>query len=321
MPILYKITLSALLASDSSGIILDDTKKNVGIAQEIEHFVRTPNGRGLLAVGSAGEVAVWEKQQLGKLQKGEQSTTALLGKGHWQATKPTRSAIFAKGRAIVFYTKEDNSLSLQHLDHGQTTPSDPVPLPLFAPNDGDELSMLMAVSDIDDGHSQKGRRTQQALIMAVAGSGEAWVWRIVSKQAEDNNALGDQPDIILISHSRLPVELADNCAKPHLILPVDPMGWHQSVVDWTTNTPAQDMVLSVTQDGVLEFWRPKLGLTVQSKGNKDGADVAWTRSGIVRTGKKNILRARCSSRKKTVLGKSCCSPADGQYARRMAFTR
>ena len=126
----------------------------------------------------------------------------------------------------------------------------------------------------------------------------------------------DQPDISLLSRYRLPVDLD----TPHLILPVDPMGWHQSVIDWKTDTPLQDMILTCSKSGVLEFWTPQLGhhfaFEVQhghaANGTKDRQngnlhdhdESPWTRSGVVRTGRADALMARCSSRKKTVLGKA-----------------
>lgn len=108
----------------------------------------------------------------------------------------------------------------------------------------------------------------------------------------------------LISNSTLPI---DGGGTPRFVLPVDPMGWHQSTVDWETDTPLQDMVVTVTDEGVIEFWTPKLGqhLTGQRRSKVDGNDpnAAWARSSVVRTERKNVVKARCSSRKKTVLGR------------------
>lgn len=77
-------------------------------------------------------------------------------------------------------------------------------------------------------------------------------------------------------------------------------------MDWETDTPLQDMVVTVTDEGVIEFWTPKLGqhLVGHRRSKVDGNDpnAAWTRSSVVRTERKNVVNARCSSRKKTVLG-------------------
>jgi hypothetical protein len=106
---------------------------------------------------------------------------------------------------------------------------------------------------------------------------------------------------------------------PHMIMPVDPMGWHQSVIDWKVETPLQDMILTVTEDGVLEFWTPRLGAHLSSDkadghaphvcvdeaiGHTAAVELPWRRTSVVRTGKANVVMARCSSRKKTVLSES-----------------
>lgn len=181
---------------------------------------------------------------------------------------------------------------------------------------GDEIELLLAVSDIDDGYSGRGRRTQRAIILAASKQGHAWVWRVDSRLTANLSAdtnVDDAPGIRLLSHYVLPVE----GGEPHLILPVDPMGWHQSVIDWKNDAPLQDMILTVSKAGVLEFWSPELGHhyngerahkdRVPTRGHDkhdDSADKPWRRTGTVRTGRERVVMARCSSRKKTVLGTS-----------------
>ena len=166
----------------------------------------------------------------------------------------------------------------------------------------DDVAMLLAVSDIDDGISGKGRRTQRAVVIAVTKSGQAWCWRVTSTTKEMDN---DKPDIRLLHKYRLPIE---GGSLPALVLPVDPMGWHTSVIDWKSDTPLQDMVLTISTAGVLEYWQPRLGQHLAMQGGaKEGGKVigaggeAWVRSGFVDTGRTNVVMARCSSRKKTVL--------------------
>lgn len=318
------ISLAELLSASSESISLvgadrsgEDTTE-VQLSHNIDHFVRTPNGRGLLAMTETGEIGVWYKERLGKIAKGDKQTRSIIGKGHWkEKVRPTKSAIFSKGRAIVFYTNDDagGSITLHHLDHGASSPSPPVTLPDFELDLGDEIELLLAVSDIDDGYSGKGRKTQRAIILAASRQGHAWVWtvdsRLTTNLSTDTN-IDEEPDIKLLSHYILPVE----GSEPHLILPVDPMGWHQSVIDWKNNTPLQDMILTVSKDGVLEFWSPELGHhfegerahcdrvpdKIQAVHSVD-EDKPWRRTGLVRTGIEKVAMARCSSRKKTVLGK------------------
>lgn len=226
---------------------------------------------------------------------------------------PLHSAIFAKGRAIVFYNNDEQGpqITLQHLDPGSSTPTRPVTLPDFEMVDGDAVAMILAVSDIDDGISGKGRRTQQAVVMAVTKQGQAWCWRIVSINASSSastvngNTDNDKPEIRLLHKYRLPIH---GGSFPALVRPVDPMGWHTSVIDWKSDTPLQDMVLTISNDGLLEYWQPRLGQHLaqdDSKGELSGTNAGdgapWVRSGFVDTGRTNVVMARCSSRKKTVL--------------------
>lgn len=298
----------------------EEETAQVELEHNIDHFVRTPNGRGLLAMTESGEVGVWYKERLGKIARDGPAPRAIIGKGQWtEASRPRSSAIFAKGRAIVFYTVDEvgiGKISLQHLDQDASSPTPAVTLPDFELDLGDDIAMLLAVSDIDDGFAGRGRRTQRAIIMAASRQGHAWVWRVdsrlLSTVSEDIN-VDDPPVITSVSHYTLPIE----GGEPHLILPVDPMGWHQSVIDWKNMTPLQDMILTVSKSGVLEFWSPELGhhfkdeiAHCERKGaRRHGSshpaegDAPWRRTGTVRTGRKDALNARCSSRKKTVLSK------------------
>jgi hypothetical protein len=348
------------------------------MTQDIASFVRTPNGRGLLAVGQDGEIGIWEKRRVGKAQHHSANTkrVALVGKGQWKApVTPILYAIYAKGRGIASYYKgpDGPQVVLQHLDPGDGLPTEPVPMPQFELKEDDDIKMLLALSNIDDGYSSRRRRTRRAIIMAVADSGEAWVWRIDaaptsphtdfttsplasatwqdsptgrtvrledspvrrggrvrddsaspgSRHARLAESIGsletrgssfiyrsEKPLVTLISHSSLPVE---DGGKPRFVLPVDPMGWHSTTVDWETDTPLQDMVVTLSTKGVLEFWRPRLdhlfpghtcSVDTDPATHASAGTAAWTRTGVVRTEKTSVVRARCSSRKKTVLGRS-----------------
>lgn len=361
-----KVSLLDLFAgSGESGENADPVDfevKSVLMTQDIERFVRTPNGRGLLAIGEGGEIGVWEKRKLGKMARHESllKTASLVGKGQWMAPAvPVLYAIYAKGRGIASYysdPKEGPRVVLQHLDPGSDVPTEPVVMPHFSPKPDDKIELLLALSDIDDGYSARRRRTRRAVIIAVAASGEAWVWRIdpaptspraeftESPLASTGRRLYDSPNstpkrrgtllpdspagspqirgsmmssssgvyhsekpiVTLISHSTLPV---DKGRKPRFILPVDPMGWHSSTIDWETDTPLQDMVVTLSEEGVLEFWTPKLGQHLKGQGRtaiqqdacSDAHSGGWMRTSVVRTEKTNVKLARTSSRKKTAL--------------------
>ena len=317
----YRVTLTELIAGQDTGFTRPDSIASneettfVQLKNPLNHFVRTPNGRGLLAICEEGEIGVWSKEKVGRPTKGKSCPRSLAGKGHWAMPQtPQHSAIFAKGRAIVFYTKDDigATITLQHLDPGQSAPTTGVPLPEFDMEEGDDLAMLMAVSDIDDGISGKDCRTQRAVIMAVTTSGQAWCWRVTSLNAITTSN-GDEPDVqpeLRLLHTyRLPIQ---GGSSPALVLPVDPMGWHTSVINWKSDTPLQDMVLTISESGVLEYWQPRLGQHLAAEADTSearGLDAImkesdpWVRSGFVDTGRSNVILARCSSRKKTVLSK------------------
>jgi hypothetical protein len=307
----YRISLTDLISGQSSGfttignLVNHEETTPVQLNNPLSHFVRTPNGRGLLAICENGEIGVWSKEKVDNPVKGKETPKSLAGKGQWNmSTTPLHSAIFAKGRAIVFFTKDDQGprITIQHLDPGSSQPTEPVLMPGFQMEEDDDVAMLLAVSDIDDGISRKGRRTQRAVVMAVTKSGQAWCWRVISTTSEVDN---DKPDIQLLHKYRLPIQ---GGSSPALVLPVDPMGWHTSVIDWKSDTPLQDMVLTISTAGVLEYWQPRLGqhLAMQDgateRAKLNGVDgEAWVRSGFVDTGRTNVVMARCSSRKKTVL--------------------
>lgn len=170
---------------------------NVLMSQDIAEFVRTPNGRGLLAIGKGGEVGTWEKRKLGNVPHNSIMTSALVGKGQWMApASPIVYAIYAKGRGVASYYKDPERgpvVVLQHLDPGDGTPTEPVPMPNFDPKEGDEIKFLLAVSDIDDGYSHRRRRTRRAVILAVAESGETWVWRVDPAPTSPHTELSQSP--------------------------------------------------------------------------------------------------------------------------------
>jgi hypothetical protein len=91
----------------------------------------------------------------------------------------------------------------------------------------------------------------------------------------------ETPSLSLISQTALPLP-----SPATFTLPVDPMGWISS------HDPAgmeRDVLLSVDRDGQLMFWIP------------EGKTSGWRCTGKVRTGRRNIRMARCSSAKRTVL--------------------
>jgi len=295
---------------------------NIQLRHELKRFVRTPNGRGLLALDDDDGIGVWYKQKLGRPSKAAKTSKALVGKGWWKATSEVRqAAIFAKGRAIVLYPRQDDRpvITLQHVNERDSMPSETVELPDFCPKADDEIQMLLAVSDIDDGSAGESRHTQRALAFAASQFGDAWVWRIETPvrlpAVESRVGREAMPEvkISLVSRYTLPIDAGEHAVdRPHLVLPVDPMGWHETVIDWDNNIARQDLILTISRTGLLEFWTPRLGdLREQSVGRdhvvaNHQTDPSinfehWIKTRSVHTGRSNILFARCSSRRKTAI--------------------
>jgi len=324
-----RISLIDVLSSRSAGLIPhpdlvreDDASISVQMNHSIDRLIRTPNGSNLFAFGKSGEAGHWRTGRPAKASKERPGPKALTGTAQWVEKRPfTHCAIFAKGKALVFSSTSDDggtAITLRQIGFSPFMQEEDVILSGFTPNSGDELAMLLAVSDIDDGHSLRDRRSQRAVVIAATLGGEAWVWHISSQVtsvgAETPAVLDNHPEIVLLFRHRLQVD----SSKSHIVLPVDPMGWHQPVIDWNTDTALQDLILTVSTEGLLEFWTPQLGHhfpfgssqhflsnACDHNHEHDQYDHSpFTRSGVVSTGRANALLARCSSRKKTVLSES-----------------
>lgn len=101
--------------------------------------------------------------------------------------------------------------------------------------------------------------------------------------------LSPSPSLSILSESALPFPSIQgiDTPKPKFIQPVDPMAW-SNTREWSQH----DVLLSVSEEGELAFWAPDVG-----NGH------AWRCTGQVKTGRKGFKKAKCSSMKKTALGR------------------
>lgn len=85
-----------------------------------------------------------------------------------------------------------------------------------------------------------------------------------------------------------------------MILPVDPMAWGLSRHQFWTQ---HDALLSVSEDGELAFWKPEECVLSKPEQEKEEGPEGngWRCTGRVRTARKGIVKASCSSAKKTAL--------------------
>lgn len=116
---------------------------------------------------------------------------------------------------------------------------------------------------------------------------------------------GPSPSLRLLSEHALPLS-----APPKMVLPVDPMAWVGQLGSKADATEGHDVLLSVSEEGELAFWIPEnvpSVLTVNGDARVTNgvakAETVWKCTGKVRTGKKGITMASCSSAKKSCLGK------------------
>ena len=101
----------------------------------------------------------------------------------------------------------------------------------------------------------------------------------------------EEPKVYIDSTSRLPENV-----KPVAVLPVDPMEWA---------VREKDLLLSVDEDGGLQFWVPDVQIDSNKRGRRGQQkekDLAWRCTGSVNSGRKGLVKASCSSTKKSALG-------------------
>ncbi|TDL28114.1 hypothetical protein BD410DRAFT_870276 [Rickenella mellea] len=100
------------------------------------------------------------------------------------------------------------------------------------------------------------------------------------------------PAMKMYAQTRLPLQ-----TPPKMIMPVDPMAWSDASRDASKNTDERkhDVLLSVTEDGELSYWVAK------AAGHPNEGYDSWFCTGSVRTGRRGMRMARCSSAKKSAL--------------------
>lgn len=111
---------------------------------------------------------------------------------------------------------------------------------------------------------------------------------------------GHSPSVTLSlhSHNHLPLDV-----HPWLILPVDPMAWGMKN-EWVEH----DALLSISEEGELAFWIPEDRQVINGLSTLNSGHSGWRCTGKVKTGRRPIRKARCSSAKKTALGKLPSNP-------------
>ncbi|KAI0756586.1 RAVE protein 1 C terminal-domain-containing protein [Daedaleopsis nitida] len=238
---------------------------------EVVRYVRTPNGEGVGAIRADGCGEVWTFDW--------SKTGALVRTGKWTAEEAghvDHFVVIDAGRYFATYVSSTGILTLH------TSPSASLHIP--------GLTLLFVLSAP---HSMPVR--------TLVGVTSTHTILLISATLSDPS-----PSLTLLSEVSLPLP-----SPPKLILPVDPMAWvEQNGSGSTQAAQDHDVLLSVSEEGELAFWVPENGLAPQaaSANGKSrasngvcGQDEVWKCTGKVRTGRKGLSMARCSSAKKSAL--------------------
>ncbi|KAI0652289.1 WD repeat-containing protein [Trametes meyenii] len=248
---------------------------------EIVQFMRTPNGEGVGALRSDGSGEAWNFDWA--------RTNGLLRKSRWkvnsEADRVELFVVINGGRCFVTFASSSNFLTLH------TSPPATLQVPPLA-----SLFALSPPSHSDPHRTIIGITVSRTVIVILA------------------TISGPSPSLTLLSESSLPLPM-----PPKMILSVDPMAWVGQYGSGTQGiAQAHDVLLSVSEEGELAFWIPEgdlhaqqgcipngatnatNGTTDQTRGHA-GQKIGWKCTGQVRTGRKGLSMARCSSAKKSVL--------------------
>ncbi|GBE78251.1 hypothetical protein SCP_0111340 [Sparassis crispa] len=234
--------------------------------REIVRFVRTPEGEGVGVLWEDGSGRTWAVGTGGK-EKG----MSLVRRGIWKADafgSADQLVVLDSGRSFVTYASSTNLLTLHTLDDAPATLTVPPLLSLF--------SLFSPGSNF--------------ALIGITPSHEVLLFTLVP----------------LSLYSRRVLPLGINTSLK-VILPVDPMAWSGPYAR-AASTEEHDVLLSVSVDGELAFWVPGEEVTgmvsvAAVNGVRNGKDKGngWRCTGRVKTGRRGLSMAGCSSAKKSVL--------------------
>lgn len=253
----------------------------LGVDQRtVIRFERTPDGEGVGAIRLEGAGETWSVNPSGR---------AIKSRGRWKLDdvsnsvdnlvvldrgikfcvriSPFSNTIFLLGKQFVTYSSATQQLVLHIIP----------PISVELPN-------LISVFSLPP-DSSSTQSAKSGTLVAITAEHE--VVLIDVNLPSTNPNINIQPALRISSRSFLPI----NPPSSH-ILPVDPMAWTGPYLSGKKGMD-HDVLLSVTAEGELAFWVP----------NDVSEGQGWKCTGKVRTGRTGLKKARCSSAKKSALGK------------------
>ncbi|KAG8914981.1 regulator of (H+)-ATPase in vacuolar membrane, partial [Tulasnella sp. 417] len=264
-------------------------KEKTGRARPITGFARTPEGDAVTVGRERGSREIWKRSmwfvslmEVGLLPIPEETTLS------------TYPRAVTAGRAIALYSSESQTLLVKHFPHDPTAyppPAQPNP-PVSASIALKTTSkpVLFSLPNVE-GRTPIACATPSQTIIIYVGI-------VALDDGSGHVTLTLQPT------KPLPVVV-----PPEWIMPVDPMSWNPPSDAGKPHGPLgllpkgitnanRDAFVSISPEGELSFWS-----AVMSNGNGDGAGdlPGWRCTGRVRTQRRKIVMAQCSSAKKTVL--------------------
>lgn len=305
----HQVSILPLIDGDSDGL-RRITRAPRPFAREttpIAYFTRSPDGSAIASKrvdenGTCGG-EIFTRDRRGMLHNRQ----------GWSASSADAIALLNSGRGLVVFDHEARTINVHLYLQGTHEEINTLQLP----HDPPSAPSLLVLPSTEASSSSRTLSTSVRLLSITPTSIATFILSGI-----DTN----QASLTLHSNSSLP-----SASPPRLVMPVDPMAWshgppqHRTSIshphppplqtpkasnDAAPRLQAHDALVSVSEDGHLEFWIPAIehnahvsSSVTKSTSVADGTGrVGWTCTGGIRTGRTGIRLARCSSAKKTAIG-------------------
>ncbi|KAG8997978.1 regulator of (H+)-ATPase in vacuolar membrane [Tulasnella sp. JGI-2019a] len=258
----------------TAGVISERRHKSP-LEREILGFVRTHEGDAISVAREGGRREIRTKGADGRLE--------LLAS--YESGKNDAVCLFDQGRTLACYSDQEHALFVYHF-----------------PPDSKPLSEKISVTTFSKPVLFSLPRIGASTPIACAASSGTYLILVETTPSSDNQI----PRLILTLQETKPLPVD---SPPDLIMPVDPMAWRpptdkdskSQVSHIGHRHMTRDAFVTVSPKGELSFWVATSSASV-SNGKRKPADLpGWRCTGRVRTRRRKIAMAQCSSAKKTVL--------------------